>query len=253
MLRGINKQDIFFDEDDYMCMVKVLADAPTRKDPMGKVVAKDDCTIFAYCVLPNHVHILIKEGKRNISEMMKKIEDRYVFFYNKKYERTGHLFQDRFRSEPVDEIRYFHQLLRYIHRNPVKALLCSKPEEYPYSSWCEYIDKRLFPFQVADIEETYKSIDPEHLVEWVNMDVDDDCLDMDKEKFVLNDRQAFEILSEISDTSNIEEFKQLSADTQIEFLRIAIDKGISLRQASRLSTLSYSKLHRTFNKVNQGV
>jgi len=249
MLRGINKQDIFFDDDDYMCMAKVLSDAPTRKDKMGKVVAKDDCTIYAYCILPNHVHILIREGNRNISELMKKIEDRYVYFYNTKYERTGHLFQDRFRSEPVDDNKYFHQLLRYIHRNPVKAMICAKPEDYLYSSWKEYIGKQFMPFTVSATEDILTSYDLDSLIEWVNLDIDDDCLDMDKEKFVLSNNQAHEIIKEISECDNIEDFRQLSAELQIKYLKIAIEKGISIRQASRISTLSFSKIQRSLKNV----
>jgi len=248
MLRGINKQDIFFDEDDYMCMTRVLADAPTRKDKMGKVVAKDDCTIYAYCILPNHLHLLIKEGNRSISELMKKIEDRYVFFYNTKYERTGHLFQDRFRSEPVNDYNYFRQLLRYIHRNPVKALLCTKPEQYPYSSWKEYLEIQDIPYMVVSKNDVLEAFDRDFLIEWVNTDEDDDCLDMDKEKFFINDNQAYEMMKEISSTSSIEEFRQLSADLQIEYIKVAIQKGLSMRKASRISSLSLSKIQRTLSK-----
>jgi REP element-mobilizing transposase RayT len=69
----------------------------------------------------NHVHILLKVGNEPLEQMMRRICGSYVYWYNKKYQRTGNLFQDRFKSETVENDNYFLIVLRYIHQNPLKA------------------------------------------------------------------------------------------------------------------------------------
>lgn len=79
--------------------------------------------MFAYCLMSNHIHMLIKAEKEEPDLIMKRIACSYVYWYNSKYYRNGHLFQDRFRSEPVETDEYFLTVLRYIHQNPIKAKL----------------------------------------------------------------------------------------------------------------------------------
>lgn len=268
MLRGINKQNIFFSEDDYLRMMQILRDAPFEKDALtGKVVNDNLCTIYAYCILDNHVHILIREGETKLSELMQSIELRYALYYNKKYERVGHLFQGRFESEPVNDSPYFFTLLRYIHRNPVKALEAKTPEEYPYSSWNEYVGhpsnlmRVLKPGAITTIIQRYSL---QELTRWVNSEGNeitftdaqgneivikaDNSLDMDSFSNPLSDREAFEILSELSGITNPEDFRLLDAPTQIYYLLQAIDRGVKLKQAARLGTLSYYIIRKAYNQ-----
>lgn len=93
--------------------------------------------VYAYCLMDNHVHLLVKEGEE-LGISIKRITVGYVLFHNKKYGRTGHLFQNRYHSEVVADDRYLLAVTRYIHRNPVKAHLVSDPAEYPYSSYKNY-------------------------------------------------------------------------------------------------------------------
>lgn len=102
MLRGINQQQIFHDDEDNKKFIKVLADCK----------AVSEFEIFAYCLMRNHVHILIKEGKEPLDLIFKRIGGRYVYWYNTKYNRVGHLFQDRYKSEPVETDEYFLMVLR---------------------------------------------------------------------------------------------------------------------------------------------
>lgn len=91
--------------------------------------------LYAYCLMGNHVHLLLREGSEDISRMMKRIAIRFASFYRWKYQHIGHVFQDRFRSEPVNDDRYFLSVYRYIVLNPVKAGLAEAIGEYP---WCNY-------------------------------------------------------------------------------------------------------------------
>lgn len=105
----------------------------------------------------NHVHLLLREGKEPLSQIFKRLGVRYVYWYNWKYKRTGHLFQDRFKSEPVEDDTYFLAVLRYIYQNPVKAGLCEKPEEYQWSSYFPSSPYR----SLVDWEKLYTMISPE--------------------------------------------------------------------------------------------
>ena len=96
---------------------------------------KYDFDIYAYCLMSNHIHLLIKEEKEPIEQIMKRIATRFVYWYNVKYQRVGHLFQDRFKSEPVENDAYFMTVIRYIHQNPLKAGLCKDISAYKYSSY----------------------------------------------------------------------------------------------------------------------
>ena len=131
ILRGINRQQIFEDSEDYNKFLRVLEEC--------KAISEFD--IFAYCLMSNHIHLLLQENKEPIELVMKRIATRFVYWYNIKYQRLGHLFQDRFKSEPVENDEYFLTVVRYIHQNPVKAGICKKPQDYNYSSYNECFRK----------------------------------------------------------------------------------------------------------------
>ena len=90
----------------------------------------------------NHVHIVLKEKSLgDISLIMKRILTKYARWYNIKYGRSGALIANRYKSVPVEIDEYFLQLIRYVHQNPIKAGIAEKVEDYPYSSFIEYINE----------------------------------------------------------------------------------------------------------------
>lgn len=137
MMRGINRQNIFEDQEDYVRfltfmqqMLEPLDDLGNRQPPL--------CTFYAYCLMSNHVHLLIKTHHEHIGATIKHLAVVYAMYFNHKYSRAGHLFQDRFKSEPVNDMAYFTTLLRYIHQNPLKAGIVQNVSDYAWSSWGEY-------------------------------------------------------------------------------------------------------------------
>ena len=128
MLRGINQQQIFEDEEDYLRFLSVLREC--------KEVS--EYKLYAYCLMGNHVHLLLQEGKEPLDLIFKRIGSRFVYWYNLKYQRVGHLFQDRYKSEPVETEAYFLTALRYILQNPMKAGLEETPGTYGWSSYASY-------------------------------------------------------------------------------------------------------------------
>ena len=129
MLRGINQQQIFEDERDNEEFIEVI----------GKVKEISKFQLYAYCLMGNHVHLLLKVETEELEQIFKRIGVRYVQYYNFKYKRVGHLFQDRFKSEPIEDDRYLLAVLRYIHQNPLKAGLCKKIDGYKWNSYKEYM------------------------------------------------------------------------------------------------------------------
>ena len=127
-IRGIDKQNIFLDEYDKNKFISILKE--TKE--------KYNYEIYAYCLMDNHVHLVIYDKEQKISKIMQSIEISYVFYFNMKYDRIGHLFQDRFFSKKVEDREYLKMVCRYIHQNPLKAGI-GKTEKYRWSSYKEYI------------------------------------------------------------------------------------------------------------------
>lgn len=130
ILRGNDKQDIFYDEQDKYVFLKYL------KENKGKY----NFDIYAYCLMDNHIHMVLQDINKNLSQIMKSLATRYAIYFNKKYDRIGHLFQDRYLSKTVETQSYFINVCRYIHQNPVLAGI-AKIENYKWSSYKEYINE----------------------------------------------------------------------------------------------------------------
>ena len=124
--RGIGKQVLFEEDEDYYFFLNTLK----------KYMEEEKYQVVAYCLMENHFHLLLKI-EDGMDRIMKKISTRYAFYYNTKYEREGHLFQDRYKSLPIENDLYLMSVVRYIHNNPVKAGI-SSVDRYRWSSWYAY-------------------------------------------------------------------------------------------------------------------
>ena len=229
MLRGINRQRIFKDQEDNIRFIETLQ---TYKAQCGY-------EIYAYCLMGNHIHLLVKEGREDLAQMFKRIAGSYVYWYNWKYHRCGHLFQDRFKSEPVETDEYFLTVLRYIHQNPVKANLCIKPEQYPYSSMREYITVS----QLADTEFVLSMLSKEQFLEFHQEENTDQCLEI-SDDFRLTDKDARMLIRKITKCDNATEFQQLDVETRNRYIEKLHQQGVSIRQISRLTGISKSIIER---------
>lgn len=146
MLRGINKQDIFFEEKDYL----------EFQDIIRKTKKKFLYQIYSYVLMPNHIHLEIKDENHKLSQIIHSLGTSYANYFNKKYRRVGHLFENRFKSRNVEDTYYIFNLVRYIHQNPLKAGMSSM-EEYKWSSYPEY-------FNNNKIEEKDRLVDTEEVL-----------------------------------------------------------------------------------------
>lgn len=130
--RGNDQRVIFKSDQDRIYYIELL-----RK---SKQTYK--FLLYAYCLMNNHVHLALYDNGTDISQIMRSLNVSYANYFNKKYQRSGHLFQDRFKSELVMNDAYIMELSRYIHNNPVKAGLVKNPEEYRWSSFRQYMSHR---------------------------------------------------------------------------------------------------------------
>lgn len=130
IVRGIDKQDIFLDDKDKDKFLEFLRE--TKE--------KYTFEVYSYCLMDNHVHIVIYDKENQLSKLMQSLEIRYSIYFNKRYNRIGHLFQNRYFSRKIEDRDYLMQVCRYIHRNPLKAGI-QQTEKYKWSSFQEYIKK----------------------------------------------------------------------------------------------------------------
>ena len=129
--RGNNKQDIFLDDADRLYFLKLLAG--TRK--------MFNYLLHCYVLMNNHFHMTIETPSSTpISEIMQSVSFNYAVYFNKRHERIGHLFQDRFKGIMVEKDDYLLRLSRYVHLNPVKSGFVDLPEQYKWSSYRVYIE-----------------------------------------------------------------------------------------------------------------
>lgn len=179
--RGNSKQKIFRDKEDYLRFIALLYIANTsdkfniydlkkyvNSDIYEKEKSDSLVSIGSYCLMPNHFHILITEkAEGGISNFMQKLSTAYVMYYNKKYERSGSLFESKFKSKHIDKDNYFKYLFSYVHLNPIKLIqkdwkekgIKNKTEaikylnKYEYSSYLDFVEEERFQNKILDLKE----------------------------------------------------------------------------------------------------
>ena len=241
MLRGINRQIIFEDDEDYRKFLFIMKDMVSPKDELGHPLPPR-CTFYAYCLMTNHVHLLIQEKSEGLSATVKQIASRYAMHYNKKYERTGSLFQGRFKSEPVNDLNYFLTLIRYIHQNPVAGGLCEQVGTYEWSSWREYTGVVRRAPAVCSTSSVLKSITMDELDILVNEPLPKTLriLDFDKKQYSLSDEEVEEFLSSNYGLKRPGDIQLYIKSRRNEIIKAAKAYGASIRQLSRLTSISTS-------------
>jgi len=230
MVRGIDRQLIFRCPSDFMKYRSVVKEC--------KLLCGFE--LYAYCLMPNHVHFLIREGKEDIGKVMQRIGSRYAYWFNKKYERCGYLFQDRFKSETVDDHRYFSTLLRYIHRNPVVAGLSENAGDYRWSSYNEFVGKKGlidldYPLHLfADDKKTARTAFIEHVCQEEAPLIPNDVTPKMRHGLSVPKALSPEISSRISGTeSALKILAKQSIDERNQYIRKLKSEGIPMHQIAK--------------------
>jgi hypothetical protein len=199
--------------------------------------------------MDNHAHILLKEGSKKISNLMHRLGASYAYYFNWKYVRVGHVFQNRFKSENIEDDIYLKTVIRYIHQNPVKAGMVKRAEEYHWSSCKGYYDGKglsgitstgviLGMFSEKE-EESIKA-----LQQFTEAENEDNCLE-DLEATALSDSQARGVIQRVLNHKPVKILQEMSkADRDTVLRNLKEIEGLSIRQISRLTGESFNIVKR---------
>ena len=147
--QGINKSYIFERAEDIKYYIKI----------MYQLTQEQKIKIIGYCIMSNHAHMLIeREEVKELTKYMQKLNTKYGKYYNKKYNRVGYVFRDRYRAQGIYTEKYLYNCLRYIYNNPVKAGICKNAEDYPYSNYKKIDGELDEDYTFIDIEDDDKNI-----------------------------------------------------------------------------------------------
>ena len=229
IIRGINRQSLFEENEDRVRFIQTIL----------KYREVCEYQLYAYCLMGNHLHMLLREGREPIETIMRRIGGSYVLWYNKKYDRVGYLFQDRFRSEPIEDDTYFLTVLRYIFQNPVKAGLVTKVQNYLWTNYMDYIEGS----NRTDIDFALSMLHPDgekavgSFIEFINQKSHDQCLDI-SEKRKMTDDDARKIIKEHChvDAIDIQKLETKKRDAYLKELKGIY--GLSIRQIERLTGIN---------------
>jgi REP element-mobilizing transposase RayT len=230
MLRGAGRQTIFHDD----------ADCERFLETVERFKKQTGIKIYAWCLMGNHVHLLLEEGNEVISTTMKRIGVSYASYYNWKYNAVGHLFQDRFKSEKIERDEYFLTVARYIHQNPVKAGLVKKSADWRWSSCIGYYGGESFPPGLLNNELILGMFSKDRksaitsFMEFNEAENEDKFLENETSKRLTDDQARVEIKKIISVTemAQIKSFPKVQRDEIIS--KVKDIEGVTQRQAARI-------------------
>lgn len=257
ILRGINQQNIFEDDEDKLKFLLILREV------------KELCgfSIYAYALMDNHIHLLIKVGEQPLEQIFKRIGGKYVAWFNKKYQRTGHLFQDRFKSEPIEDDEYLLTVICYIHYNPFRGGL-SPDLNYRYSSYADYFygtgdgslshsssiversnvsigtKNRPLSHSITDTVFALQKFGAAQFCSFHDSPVSVPCMDIGTPSWSLTDDAAHRTLYSLCGAASASDFQRMPRELQKKVVVAAHNKGATFRQLNRLTGLSKSMIDR---------
>lgn len=236
MLRGINKQSIFESDGDRERLLETI----DRYKPLSEF------ELYGYCLMDNHIHLLIKETDEPVSKAIQRISCSYVYWYNNKYERVGPLFQGRYKSENVEDQSYFLTVLRYIHQNPMKAGIAA---DVFTSSWTS-IHAYYNPTSLIDGDMPLALYSPDRqkaiqlFTEYMTETNEDICMPDNRKTKMTDDEEIRLSLKEKGIKSN-SALQQMTREKRNAILsELKNIEGTTIRQLSRITGVSKSVIQR---------
>ena len=235
MIRGIDKMRIFMDDADCITFLTLL-----------EFYAADNFILLAYCLMGNHLHLLVKVADDALEQVMKGLGVRYVSYFNRRYQRTGPLFQGRFKSQPVTTTGYFLRVLRYIHNNPVKAGLAPTMADYQWSSYRDYFGPaRSNPLCCVNTSYALSLLDVEGLRSW-HSQPELNCRGfLENEKLpAATDEELRCLIRRMSGKESHELHLYPEATIRPLLRRLVNEEGVRISQLSRTTGISRGQIKR---------
>ena len=233
VIKGADRQLLFEESDDYKKYLEIIK----------KYKKKFGFELFAYCLMPNHVHLLIRHPKdSSLENIFRCINTSYSVWFNSKYNRAGYLQNGRYHSEPIEDDQYLMTVLRYIHFNPTKAGIETHPgSSYSWNSYYDY-QKKIAGSREKTLTDTSLVLgimgNPEYFIALHDKIPHEACMDIDQFSKRLPDDVAREIIFQVSKCCSTTEFQKLSISNRNQFIKVIHEKGVSIRQINRLAGIS---------------
>lgn len=225
VIKGADSQVIFYEDRD---KIKYL-------DYLEYYKHKCNFVIFAYCLMANHIHLLIKHSDdTSLSSIFRHLNTSYACWFNQKYNRTGYVQDGRYYSEPVETEKYLFNVINYIHYNPSKAGLELYPgEKYMWSSYSDYIIGNDRLVDISYIINTLGGLDS--FISLHNVLTEEKCLEIDTCKRRIPDDVVIDMIDKLCNCTTPTEFGQLSMIERRKNIIILYKKGVSKKQLNRLT------------------
>lgn len=238
MLRGNNRESIFYKEyqkDFFMNSMKKQNDDQLME-------------ITAYCLMDNHVHIVVNANPFNLVKAFKCLCTSYAMNFNRKEDKIGHVFQDRYKSEVITDDKYLLQVMRYVHNNPVKAKMVRSVVEYKWSSYTEYMNEGgIIGDQQKKFIMGYFSNNADHFAEFHKQKDDHEYLEINEDLQVERFVKGQEIISEYFQNKGLVEGRQVIKNPVYleELIQCLLKKSrLTHRQIAGLLEISSSFIHK---------
>lgn len=224
--RGIDRMLIFREADDYQMFLNLL-----------RLEANKSFEVYCYCLMDNHVHFIVRSD--NLSFYIHHLASIYAMWFNHKYERHGYLFQDRFKSEAIEDEGYFLRCFRYILKNPVKAGICKTVAAYRWNSYQAYFSKNM-PWITTQFQDSYFD-SKEDFQSFIDDENTDECMDINLHNN-LTDHEALVLFQK---KLNGKELTELSPQQQRLLLKeMKETPGIRNKQLARISGVGFNIIRR---------
>lgn len=231
VLRSVNQHIIFEEDSDYQKFLYILRDSKK----------KYSIDIYAYCIMDNHIHMLIKSSPENLAPFFQSLGTRFAQWYNNKYARIGHLFQDRYFSTAIENDSSFLSALVYIHNNPVKANICLYPSEYRFSSYNAYYGAKNPLVNISYAHDIVGS--REELQKYFSNPTpsnQEDLIDVGEQQklFYTTDENAIQIFKDVTHLNSVSEIAHVNKVQRNAFIRELRDRGVTVKQIARIIDVS---------------
>ncbi len=239
ILRSINQQEIFYDNADRCKFLKCLKE--TKE--------KYNYDLYAYVLMNNHIHLLIMEKENSISKIIQSLAISYALYFNKKYNRIGHVFYNRFKSKQVESLPYLLNIIRYIHFNPEKAGITEYNKFY-WSSYHKYFKSN----DIINSSEVFKmaemsTYDFKNFHEEYRKIKGFEIESFEMENINLNDEEAIKKIKEKLNIDNIIAIQNSNTQKRDKFIvEITKIEGIERKQLARILGLNERTIYRAIQK-----
>ena len=260
--RGNNREFIFRKDEDKEFLLNLIRE----------YIDKMDFTLYGYVIMGNHYHLIVRIAQTPLKDIMHRINNKFSRDYNKKNERTGHVFENRYKGILVVDDRYMLSLLRYIHQNPVSAKICEKVEQYPWSSDKNYrlndlkgmvdIDFMLNMFSEdrTDAISAYKKFMDENKKEDIaafeGVDIIGKVSTYKIDNYLEKDKKSLEVIlknvtkdKKIFDEIKAGSRKRYLSDYKKEFIELALKSNYTLKEIGQSISVSDAAVFKIHNKT----